>query len=210
MKNKLKIISAFIVITLAITSGIFFFGKNNKIEVSKDELPIYPLRGSFIINVENLNEIVGDCDYVFVAKVVEELETIYKDFVTIETETGDKEVGNPYTPYKIIITENIKGNLITDTEVDILKFGGVSQDKDAIYIFENDELLQVGKTYIISAYTQLDGSLLISGPNSNKLVNDNAKSRISSPIYKDYINAFENQVVRSGKPESSKSIYEDN
>ncbi|WP_052404896.1 hypothetical protein [Bacillus rubiinfantis] len=39
-------------------------------------------------------------------------------------------------------------------------------------MYEDDTLPEEGKAYVFLAYTQDDGSLLVSGPNSNKYVED--------------------------------------
>ncbi|MBJ6361400.1 hypothetical protein ACFOQM_08880 [Paenibacillus sp. GCM10012307] len=96
--------------------------------VDTNNLPIFPIRGSFVYDVNNKNEAVGIVDYVFVGKVVRNGGTIYKNIVTMENENGKpKEVGTPYTKYSIQVIENIKGKL--KNSVDVLKHGGVSQDR---------------------------------------------------------------------------------
>src|SRR5690554_5555489 len=146
-----------LIVTMLLTMLILGACSNEKEVFNKSDLPINKLSGSFSIDVHDLNQIVGDADYVFVAIVNQEVETLYRDTVTIETEYGAKEVGDPYTKYSITVIDNIKGGIKKDNEFDILKAGGISEDKKSLVLFQYDELLQVGTYYIIAAYAQADG-----------------------------------------------------
>src|SRR5690606_8977690 len=74
---------------------------------SKD-IPIIYGEASFMINVDEPREIAGWGDYVFVAKIEEELRTEYSNIR--ENENGTK-VGKPYTVYSITVTDNLKGKI---------------------------------------------------------------------------------------------------
>ena len=166
---------------------------------------VSPLRATFAIDVNNVNEVVGDADNVFVG-YVEKLEgTEYKHPVTVETENGTKEVSSPYTNYSITVIDNIKGNLKKNEPIPIQKSGGISEDQDVYFLYEGDSLPVEGKYYIFNTYNQPDGSILVSGPNSNieldKLVSGpkplttNSKSEIvNSGEYEKYAEAVENEV----------------
>jgi hypothetical protein len=156
---------------LAITLFVGYLIKNS---VSNKKTTISRLNASYSINTNDLTEIVGDADYVFVAYVNKELNTIYKHQADINDE------GLPYTNYSITVIDNIKGNLKKNTEIDIQKAGGLSKDGTTYFLYENDELLKEGKYYIISAYAQTDGLLLISGPNSSLMLKYNDKDKIFS------------------------------
>lgn len=65
--------------------------------------------GTFAVDVDDPNETVGDADYVFLGRVDEDVDTLYKDPVTIETSDGAKEVSTPYTNYQVTVLQNIKG-----------------------------------------------------------------------------------------------------
>ena len=162
------------------------------------------MEGDFAINYNDLNQVVGSADYVFVGTVESDEGTVYKNYVTMETENGGtKEVGTPYSNYMVTVIENIKGNLITEKPVPVQKSGGLSEDGTTIYLYEGDELPMVGATYIFFAYAQQDGSLLISGPVSNidlDVNNDENTEANAIDSYKkltDYheiLEAYENQV----------------
>mgnify|MGYP006982368195 FL=1 len=142
----------------------------------------------------------------------------YRNVITTEDEKGNpKEVGSPYTNYTIQVLENIKGELITDKPIPIVKQGGISEKQDAIYLFENDSLPSENSIYIFLAYAQEDGSLLISGPNSNVMCNDSNMYSINSVSeeksvteYDEFItykDANDNEIIPVDR-ERYKSIYE--
>ena len=197
-----------ILIVLLFLTTMILGACSNENGLSQSELPVTTLSGSFSIDVHDLNQIVGDADYVFVAKVNDEVETLYKDTVTIETKDGTKEVSDPYTKYSITVIDNIKGKLKKNNEFDILKAGGISEDKKSIVLYQDDALLQVGKYHIMSAYAQPDGSLLVSGPNSSLVLTKTSKEKIvSSEEYKKYKKAFKGEVV--SERERFKSSHEE-
>lgn len=119
--------------------------------------------------------------------------------------------------YTIQVLENIKGELITDKPIPIVKQGGISEKQDAIYLFENDSLPSENSIYIFLAYAQEDGSLLISGPNSNVMCNDSNMYSINSVSeeksvteYDEFItykDANDNEIIPVDR-ERYKSIYE--
>lgn len=189
-----------ILIVLMLLTMLILGGCSNGNALSERDLPVINLSGSFSIDVHDLNQIVGDADYVFVAKVNDEVETLYKHKVTIETKDGTKEVSDPYTKYSITVIDNIKGKLKKNDEFDILKAGGISEDKKSIILYEDDELFQVSKYHIMSAYAQPDGSLLVSGPNSSLVLSETSKDKIvSSEEYKKYKKALQREVVSDRK-----------
>lgn len=184
----------------------------NSQTINPSSLPVMTIHGSFVYDPSNIYESVGIVDYVFVGTVVSNNGTIYKDITPIENEDGTVgEVGNPYTNYTIQVSSNIKGNLQTDEPINILKQGGISQDGTEVYLFEDDSLPEAGQTYIFLAYAQPDGSLLISGPNSNIPVTDgvllnNTDAKTNSTIAA-YLDAYEHEIIPIDR-ERFESIYE--
>lgn len=209
--DKIKDKINFIIFTLAILSSaiiILFYITNNIKGTNKAEIPIFNISGSYSIDVSNPKAIVGDADYVFVGQVIEETGTIYKNKVPIEQENGEiNYIGSPYTNYSVSIIKNLKNELITDDPISILKSGGIREDGSAYDIFESDTLPEVGKTYIFSAYTQDDGSLLVVGPNSTISI-DNANSSpdtlTKSSEYKTYEAAVKDPIKTNRKHLKSK------
>lgn len=176
---------------------------------AKEEPTVNHMHASYAIDVESKEEVVGSADYVFVAKVVDEVRTEYRHPITMETEYGGtKEVASPYTIYSIEVIDNIKGKLQKNKPFDIAKSGGISEKGDTVYIFEADELPQENKYYIMMGYAQPDGTILVSGANSNILLNGTDKQDIvSSKEYKEYKKALQNEV--KSKRERFTSTFEE-
>ncbi|WP_285767259.1 cell surface protein [Peribacillus sp. SI8-4] len=174
----------------------------------KKNLKVIRMDGSFAVDVNNPKETVGDADYVFIGRVDEDIDTIYKDHVTIETREGTKEVSTPYTNYKVTVLQNIKGDLVTDTSISIQKAGGINQDGSSVVLYQDDSLPKEGKSYVFLAYAQDDESLLVLGPNSNEYV-EGIKQDVTSEkmvkgkaslneeaieVVSEYENAYENEI----------------
>ncbi|BBN98746.1 hypothetical protein [Sporolactobacillus terrae] len=200
MKHK----SSIFLEVLLVLSVITVLGAcSNKVTNQKNLKKVY-VEGSFSINVDSPRATVGDADYVFVGRVIQKDKTSYKDTVTVETANGGaKEVSTPYSNYKVSVLKNIKGNLKVDSSIPIQKFGGVNKDHTEIVLYEDDQLPEENKTYVFLAYAQDDGSLLISGPNSNKIIGDNSNEATAknislyakkSDVISDYQNAYEHQI----------------
>ncbi|WP_141993212.1 hypothetical protein [Bacillus sp. B4EP4a] len=187
---------------------------NSKKDVStvssedKKNLKVIQMDGTFAVDVDDPNETVGDADYVFIGRVDEDVDTLYKDPVTIETSDGAKEISTPYTNYQVTVLQNIKGDLVTDTSIPIQKAGGINEDGSSVVLYEDDTLPEERKSYVFLAYAQDDGSLLVSGPNSNEYV-EGIKQDVTSEkmekgkaslneeateVVSEYENAYENEI----------------
>lgn len=214
-KKAVISLSAVFLLVCGIVGGIALY--NNMIgDVSKvdvDSLPIKTMKGSFVYDTTNIKEAVGIVDYVFVGNVVSNDGTVYEDIVAMEDKNGrTKEVGTPYTNYTVRVLDNIKGELQTNDQIQVVKQGGIAQDRKSILVFENDALPKAGQNYIFLAYAQPDGSLLISGPDSNIPITSsasrlNAENAASFTEYAAYKEACENEIVPVER-ERYTSVYE--
>lgn len=181
-KSVISIVVVLFIIAVLVVSLVF---NDTKVDTNetRDNLPISKLHGSFSINCDNINELVGDADYVFVGTVISVDGTEYKNPVIGETEDGKEyEIASPYTNYTISVLNNIKGELITDKGIPIQKSGGLAQDRSRYFVYEQDELPTVGDVYVFYAYAQPDGSLLVSGPNSNEKIKVQATAAFSNDL----------------------------
>jgi len=198
--NKKYVLAVVLALIIVIAGVVLFM----TMRANDTEPPIMRIHGSFLIDVNNPYELVGDAGYVFVA-TVNEAHTEYLYPATMENaEGGTTVVTTPYTSYTVSVIENIKGELITEEQIQLLKRGGLAEDKKAYYIFEDDFLPEVGGTYIFIAYGQEDGALLVSGPNSNSEITLSTASRSNgnlaeaikeAPEYKEMLDAYENQII---------------
>ena len=127
-------------------------------------LPVYYSQSSYCIDVSSFEDLAGHADYVFVGKVTAKLDEEYKNYVVLENENGEYQWGDPYTNYQITVTDNLKG--ILESNIQLQQYGGLDQSGEFYTISEGTELLAEGATYIFFAYAQADGSLLIRGQNS--------------------------------------------
>lgn len=174
------------------------------------------MRGTFVYDISDIREAVGIVDYVFVGSIVSNNGTTYEDIVVMEDETGrPKEVGTPYTHYTVQVNDNIKGELKTKAAIEITKHGGVMQDYKGVFLFKNDTLSEVGQTYVFLAYAQPDGSILISGPDSNVQIEGILSPLSEHPLclktnetYIVYETAYENEIIPVQR-ERYTSVYED-
>ncbi|MBC1817404.1 cell surface protein [Listeria welshimeri] len=174
----------------------------DKPEAQKKEIPTYAIHSDYTLDVDNPNEVVADADYVFVAKVNKETETIYKNKTPMEQENGSIEyIGEAYTQYKIEVISNLKNELETNKEISLEKQGGIREDGSAYDVFEDDQLPIVDEVYIFTAYKQDDGSLLVSGANSTISFDEKAKNMDSEKAvaqteeFETYEKAVENQAT---------------
>lgn len=171
MKKNVIIIVA---LTIIAVPAVFAKLHNTKISTNNDgdRLTVSELHGSFSIKHDNIHERIGDADYVFVGEVISKDGTEYKHPVICEEEDGSEyDIASPYTNYTVSNLNNIKGELITGIEIPIQKAGGLAPDGSRNIIYEEDELPIPGGIYVFYAYAQPDGSLLVSGPNSNEKIN---------------------------------------
>ena len=151
----------------------------------KKQVPIITeyLDASYAIDVSDKKTMVGFSDYVFVGKVVSKNDTEYKAV--------------PYTIYTIKVLDNLKGTLDMDKDIQIFKSGGISKDGSKYIIYEGDQLPEEGAYYIFFSCTQPDGSLVVSGANSNLFLaasDENLVNIFNKDIYREVVKSVENQV----------------
>lgn len=170
MENKAtKLIAGFSLCALCL--GGYALSQISSGVPATGDLPVEHLLGDFAVDVNSPYEVVGFADYYFIATVDETVSTSYRNEVTVESETGGtRSVATPYTDYSVSVLRNIKGTLPKGEPISITKAGGISQDEKSVVIYEDDMLLEPGKTYAMAASVQKDGTLLISGPNSCEVI----------------------------------------
>lgn len=213
MKNKKNYIASLVVIGCLVV-GV---GIENKVFEKNDvkRVPIHTVGASYDLNIDNPLEVVGDSDYVFVGKVSKNTGTRYENPVPIEISTGEvKYIGEAYTQYEVEVISNIKNDLVINKPIKIEKLGGIREDGSAYDVLEEDVLPEVGKTYVFVAYAQPDGSLLVSGANSNIEFDESSKELLNDKLlenteeYKQYEDAVKNEIVPIDKVEME-SRYDD-
>ncbi len=192
------------VLVIAAVILLIVFKGNNK-DDNADSISY--VDGLFIIDYDDLREVAGSNDYIFVGRVISEG----------ETEDGE-ELPLPVTEFKIRVEENIKGELITDEDITIYKSGGISDETGMLTLYEDDCMPEAGNRYVFYAFAQPDGTLLLSGPVSNVLIDSaDAQEANASDDYSEnqeylaaldaYENEIENEIMEPLTCEYDVEVY---
>ncbi len=184
-----------VIIYLRITRGIILSKEDMEQILKEQKLPVIEVFPSYVVDMNNLSEVVGDADYVFVAQVEEYVTSFYDTDIEEDVETV----------YKVKVLENIKGVLEDKESIQVRKAGGVSKNGKNLVIFRNDLLPKCGKKYIFSAYGQPDGSLLCTGFNTSIPINKD-NNIPEDPSYQNIVTSYKNQIITPRKRFTS--IYE--
>ncbi|MCD8327928.1 MAG: hypothetical protein LUC25_02400 [Ruminococcus sp.] len=190
MKTKASkiILAVCVVAVLVIAAVILLFVFKNSKEDSTDNISY--VEGSFIIDYDDLRQVAGTNDYIFVGQIVRKGET-----------ENDEELPLPVTEYSIRVEENIKGELITDEDIMVYKDGGISDVSGNLVLYEGDCMPEAGNRYVFYAFAQPDGTLLLSGPVSNVLIDSSdAQEANASDDYSENqeylaaVDTYENEI----------------
>lgn len=155
---------------------ILIFRRKELTEEEILRLPVSPSEGCFVYDPGNAREAVGYADYVFTGKLVS-YDGVHYDHTI------------PLSEYTVQVLENIKGSLVTSRPIHVVKDGGVMKDHKSVSIWSGDSLPESGKTYIFLGSAGPDGTIMISGPNSNVEITGN------DPKIEEYKDAYKNEVV---------------
>ncbi|MFA6866998.1 MAG: hypothetical protein WCR54_05730 [Clostridia bacterium] len=184
MKRKivlLLLILSVLIISFGCTKNL---SKEEEYELlASSDVPVNTIKASFSIDTYNLQEVVGNTDYVFVAKVTAYKKTIF-----------DTPSEIPETVYAVQVIENIKGELIVNEEIELIKKGGLDKEYKYKYIFIDDILPQVDNYYIFCTYALKSGEIRASAQNSNLKI-ENIRNLHEETNYLNILDAYENQNV---------------
>ena len=225
MKKSNKIV----VVTLSIVAvllTVFVFG-NLSFRIFKDKLEnnIFPLKDpisvinaeyernkgvivDWIYNPNDLKQVTGFADYVFVAEVTEVVGTGYSG---VEMYNAFRFESYPFTRYKLRVLENLKGQLRTDEDITLTKHDGVNFFGKSVSFLEGDRLPDVGECYLFICMADSDGELIIgqfSGGHSDIYLCKAGKYTGQSELVDMYRDAIENMDESLRVVESYKSKYE--
>ena len=180
MKKSLIIVLA---LALLLCIGtVFAIVSNGNQEESIEGLS--EIHATYCIDVNNYDELVAFADYVFVGYVLSSGDVNYRNetpSITSITNYESPQRGMPYTELHVIVDENIKGTM---NDLTLYKLGGIGMNQKTTYIYENDMMPQKGEKYIFAGCVQKDGSLLISGANSNIAFSEDALKQIKESASK--------------------------
>lgn len=196
MKKALSILAILVILCLCFTGCSSDISKDEITKViGTNKFPIDRWHASYAVDVSDLKALVGDSDYVIVAKVTDYISTTYSAS------------GMPLTEYTIQVVENIKGKLDPTKEISIIKEGGLNEDNDKFVIYENDLLPQVGKYYIFCIYAQSTGINRVCGENYTLTI-ENGDDYSSEQNYIDICDAYANEIVSSRERHKSQNEVE--
>lgn len=173
MKNKKSfyLIIRILVIILITVSLIAFFNTEESIENYYEkfaDLPRHNMEYSYALDISNPERAVDFYPYVFIAKVNKVIKTEYRNPMEVElTPDGSKTkvIYEPYTIYDITVIENLKGEIIENSNITIEQVGGVSKDQDYTMFPTNMGFLKENYYYILLAYASVNtGELRLESP----------------------------------------------
>lgn len=153
------------------------------------------------INPDNLPEVIGITDYVFVGYVEETYDYNHDRFFHKFPKVIDYYSGEPFTECKVRVIKSIKGNIEPGTIASYYKVGGVTWLRTRIYLpveeGKTDYYPEKGKYYIFRGGAHPDGTLTGGGTYSTDLLEEGIDSTNyeQSAIYKQWVDAYENQIL---------------
>lgn len=165
------------------------------------EVPIQYVSGMNVINIENPKEVVGFGDYVFIARIDEEIKNVHNS-------NEDLDPGIPMTTYSITVLDNLKGRLKKNYPIKFSKIGGISSSSNMVTLLEGDVMLEEDQYYILVAAGNDDGSMVqAAATGAVKLDVTSEEEIVSLQAYKDYEKYIEEEVEYQ-RPRY-KSMYEE-
>ena len=163
MKKMKKIIIIILIIIVVI--AVINIYNNRSISPKKynekfEELPRAELYVSYMLDFSDPKIVTDYYPYVFVAKVNTINHIEYRNPIKMEIEpTGllTKTIYEPYTIYDITVLNNLKGEIITNNNIRLEQYGGVSQDnKFLTFADKNMSFLKENYYYIFFCYSPED------------------------------------------------------
>lgn len=178
MKKQLITIIGFGALLMSVVTVFALTSNGNSASAPTKNIPVIEAHTEYAINVDKPAVIVQSADMTFVGTLKTQDATTYADKVPMENTDGSTEmVGTAYTHYTVDVKKVLKGDIKLGTNK-IVKTGGIREDKSAIDVLEGDFMPKVGSTYVFNAYVQDDGTILLSGQNSNMAVDGNSSTDI--------------------------------
>lgn len=194
MTKNTKIVIGIIIVCISLFATQFLVNPQK-------EVPIQYISGMNVINIEDPKEVVGFGDYVFVARIDEEIRNV-------NSSAEDLDPGIPMTTYSITVLDNLKGKIKKNTPIEFSKIGGISSSSNMLTLLEGDVMLEEDQYYILVAAGNDDGTMVqAAATGAVKLDVTSEGEIVSSQAYKDYEKYIEEEVEYQ-RPRY-KSMYEE-
>lgn len=159
----------------------------------------------YSININDLREVVGVADYVFVG-YVEETYDYNHDRLFHKFPKVIDYYGGPFTECKVTVTECIKGNIPAGEKLSYYKVGGVTWLRTSIYLDVDEGYIEegcvdyypeVGKYYVFRGIAHPDGTITGGGINSTEPLEENydLNNYKQSTVFQKWVDAYKNQII---------------
>jgi hypothetical protein len=165
--------------------------------IGTDEMDVKYYTASFVIDETDLTQVTTYASYVFIAKVISYDKTEYLN--------GDAEL--PLTFYSVQVLENIKGNLITDENIELKKAGGLIKNSTKFSICQDDILPEQGGTYLFAAVI-FDDDLYCPMPNMVVKLDTEDTNWSENEVVQRYTEALKQEVSDIPNGNQYKSKYD--
>ena len=193
--KKILILCLLVIIIFVFCSCTKSYSKEEEYDLLvSNKLPIDTIYAYFVYDDSKLENIIGFFDYVFIGKIKD-----YKDTIT------DTPSGIPNTIYVLEVILNIKGTLLMNEDIELIKGGGLSEDYKRKYIYDDDILPKKDNYYIFLARASAEGDLYANG-GSTTIKIENTENYYEDEEYIKCLEAYENENVYDR--ERYKSKYE--
>ena len=130
-------------------------------------LPVEYMSAAYVFDMNDLSELIGYVDYVFIGKVVDYIRTDYE--YPVDKNGNHYQIDNPLpsTVYNIKVINNIKNELCQDIE--LYKGGGLKKDLKSVVLYDETSLFEINDINIFYGIVQPDGRIFTIG--KDKYVN---------------------------------------
>lgn len=198
MKNIAKLSYVIIIIAIIILLSV---GCTMSLEQEYELLTSGKLKSSYvhadyIMNINDMREVVGYSDYVFVGKITEYKGTDH-----------DTPSGIPLTIYSVKVLDNIKGSLIQDSDVEVNITGGLAKNyRRVVSVNEVKPYPKIDDYYIFIVGSSDTGQLYASTEKSTIKI-DTIINYQEDTKYLDILFAYQHEIT--GDRQGRKSILYD-
>ena len=160
MANKKRfflIVSILVIISIIVTFLVLLNAEESNRNYNEKfaDLPRHNMEYTYALDVSSPEIAVDFYPYVFIAKVNKVLTTEYRNPTEVELTPDGSEtkiIYEPYTIYDITVIENLKGEIIENSNITIEQVGGVSKNHDYTIFPTNMGFLKENYYYILLAY----------------------------------------------------------
>lgn len=204
MNIKSKVLTGISLLCFLSIGSFYYFDSDTSAESNekKEKVAVYERHSDYVMNVDNKEEVVGNSENVFIAKVLKKQSSISVS-------------NNPRTQFEVEILKNIKGELHGTAMINqSVGYGIDPQGNKYLELEEGQEFLEEGSTYLFATLyeEELDwhnpipvyGEIKLDSSN-----NINSINQLNSDIQNNLINEYEMAFKNQKPSELLLDMYED-